>query len=311
MLKKKILIIKLGAFGDIILSEGLMRCIRSHHPNDHITLLTRKSYVTLMEGAPHFDAVMIDPHIARWHIHKQFRFRRLLLEQNFDYVYDLQNNARSQGFQKWLKGAQISARFDDAAYHDDLQRNPHKSIRDILAQQIAHAGVNISDGILPDLRWAAPPPDEIDSILTAAGLKSNFVLLIPGSSAKNAQKRWGYYKELAQMLKAQGIACATVPGHDERALCETIDATMLLDDGKPLSFQQMAGLEPHCRYVVGNDTGPTHLMSAVKTKGLVLFARNNFSAARTGIDKIYDVITVDNFDDLKPQQVLAHIQKAY
>ncbi len=37
---EKILIIKLGAFGDVMMSDGAFRDIRAHHQNAHISVLT-------------------------------------------------------------------------------------------------------------------------------------------------------------------------------------------------------------------------------------------------------------------------------
>ena len=106
------------------------------------------------------------------------------------------------------------------------------------------------------------------------------------------------------MLQAQNINCATAPGPDEIELCRTIPAAILLDNGKPLSFEQMIGLAPYCAYVVGNDTGPTHLMAAANTHGLALFNTQNTTATQTGIDQFYDIISVDDFAELHTTQIL-------
>ena len=52
---KRILIIKLGALGDVMMAEGVMRCIRQHYSKSHITLMTEPLYARFMNKAPHFD----------------------------------------------------------------------------------------------------------------------------------------------------------------------------------------------------------------------------------------------------------------
>ena len=56
--RRAILVIKLGALGDIILAMEAFQAIRKHHPADSITLLTRRQFVGLTEQMPWFDAII-------------------------------------------------------------------------------------------------------------------------------------------------------------------------------------------------------------------------------------------------------------
>ena len=56
----KVLVIKLGAFGDVVLAEGALRDIRRHHPKATITTLTTPGYAAIFERCPHVDVVEID-----------------------------------------------------------------------------------------------------------------------------------------------------------------------------------------------------------------------------------------------------------
>lgn len=51
---KKILVIKLGALGDIILALEAFHAIRAHHPHAHLTRLTRPAYAALGRRMPWF-----------------------------------------------------------------------------------------------------------------------------------------------------------------------------------------------------------------------------------------------------------------
>ncbi len=62
---KKILVIRLGALGDFVLSFGPFAAIRAQHPEAHITLLTTAPFARLGRLSPWFDAVVIDPR-APW-----------------------------------------------------------------------------------------------------------------------------------------------------------------------------------------------------------------------------------------------------
>ena len=56
----RILVIKLGALGNVILSLGPFAAIRRHHTNAHITLLTTAPYAAWLASSPYFDDVWID-----------------------------------------------------------------------------------------------------------------------------------------------------------------------------------------------------------------------------------------------------------
>src|SRR5436305_14923468 len=57
---KKILVIKLGALGDIVQAMAPAAAIREHHRGAEIVLLTTAPYAALAKQAPYFDAVWID-----------------------------------------------------------------------------------------------------------------------------------------------------------------------------------------------------------------------------------------------------------
>jgi ADP-heptose:LPS heptosyltransferase len=74
----------------------------------------------------------------------------------------------------------------------------------------------------------------------------------------------------------------TVPGPDDLDLCRTIPGIMLTGPHKYLDFFQLAGVLQKAGYVVGNDSGPSHLASHLGTPGLALFS-GHVPAYRTGI----------------------------
>ena len=59
-MKNNILVIKHGAFGDIILAGAAMEAIRSHHTNDYIVCLTMERFKSILIESPWFDTVVSD-----------------------------------------------------------------------------------------------------------------------------------------------------------------------------------------------------------------------------------------------------------
>src|SRR4029077_7767159 len=92
---RRILVIRYGGFGDIVLSMGAFRTIRAHHSGDWITVLTTERFGDLLTKSGYFDEVLIDDRLKPWQLAGWFRLARRLRGKRFDRVYDLQRNQRT------------------------------------------------------------------------------------------------------------------------------------------------------------------------------------------------------------------------
>ena len=114
---------------------------------------------------------------------------------------------------------------------------------------------------------------------------------------------------MVKELASRNIKAVTAPGPDEYDLCANLPATMLMDGDKFLSLGQLVGLARHCGFVVGNDTGPTHMLAAANTKGVALFGSDHSPAVNTGIDSVYQVVEKPTVRDISVPEVLAAIDQ--
>lgn len=276
-----ILIIKLGALGDLFQAEGALHDIRLHHPGARITLLTGPAYRALMQRCPWVDRVELDPRAPRWRLDRMVDLRRRLRAAPFAMVYDLQNVSRTAFYRRWFlphtpwsgtaPGCSHPHRAVDPKRIPSLQR---------LAGQLADAGVPVLHALAPDLGWVA---DDVSGILADAGVRRPYVVLLPGSSARLPHKRWPGYAALAERLIAGGTTVVTVPGPDELDLCRSIPG-ITLTEGKWLNYFQLAGVLAGARLVIGNDSGPTHLAAHLGRPTVALFG-SHMAACLTGIDR--------------------------
>ena len=278
---EEILIIKLGALGDLFQSEGALHDIRLHHPAARITLLTGPAYRKLMERCPWIDAVETDPRAPRWRLDRMFDLRRRLTARPYSMVYDLQNVSRTAFYRRWFLPHTPWSGTAPGCSHPHRAPDP-KRIPSLerLAGQLEDAGVPVRHTPAPDLSWAA---DDVREILAEAGVSEPYVVLLPGSSARLPQKRWPGYAELAGRLIARGVKVVTVPGPEELDLCRTIPGTMLTA-GRWLNFFQLAGVLTGARLAVGNDSGPTHLSAHLGRPTVALFG-SHMAARLTGIQR--------------------------
>jgi ADP-heptose:LPS heptosyltransferase len=246
----RVLVIRHGAFGDIILTLPAFAAIRAHHPGAEITLLTTKPYAKLLGAAPWFDRVVVDAKPEWWNLPGLLRLRGAL--RGFDMVYDLQTSGRSSryfalaGRPRW-SGIAKGCACPDAANRETLHT------RERLEQQLRLAGVAMA---VPDLSWLAAP---------VPGLPARYAVLVPGGSAHRPEKRWP-----AENFAALGLEQPVVVGTAAEApLAEAIGGINLA--GKT-DFFQLATVLRGASLAIGNDTGPMHLAAALGVPCVSLFS---------------------------------------
>ena len=274
-MSEHILVIKHGAFGDIIQADGALRDIRVGHPQAHISLLTTPPYRTLMSRCPHVDAILLDRRARPWQLGEHFALWRTLRGGHFTRVYDLQKSARSERYRRWIlphtpwfgRSSEVDREISALASFTPLLR----------AAGIEPVHVNA-----PCVDWMV---DDMTELLAAHGVRAPFIALIPGSSAAHPHKRWPHYAALGEALLAHGFDVVTAPGPDELELARSLPGHALLKaDGKYLDWFELAGVLARADFVIGNDTGPSHLAAHLGRPGLALFGPHT-SAARTAIER--------------------------
>lgn len=268
---KKILVIKLGALGDIFATTSAFEGIRKHHPRDHITLLTTALYENFAKQLGFFDEILLDDRARLTHLKKLWKLIKTLRSKSFDRVYDLQMVDRTNLYSYLIRLGKRTewvgtARGASHRYH--LPKVP-------TYHQERLRGLLQAGGITP-----LPPLDltRLSGDIKAFPVKLPYVLFAPGASAAHRQtKCWPLerYAEVAVTLVNAGLTPVIVGVADEdnriiTNLCpEAIDLT-----GKT-TVLDMITLATHADFAIGNDTGPMHIASTCLCPVLVLFFGTN------------------------------------
>ncbi|HZT88261.1 MAG TPA: glycosyltransferase family 9 protein [Stellaceae bacterium] len=300
----RILVIKLGALGDIVQVMGPAAAIRAHHRDAAITFLTTAPFAELARAAPYFDEVWIDERPGWDDPRGVWRLARRLREGGFDRVYDFQTRVRTAAY-FWLMrrrgGPEWSGIAPGASHPHANPARTRLHTLDRQADQLRHAGID-RDVPLPDLSWA--PAD-----LERFGLPPDYMLLIPGGAPHRPRKRWpvGHYAMLARRLAAAGLTPVAVGGREEKPLGAAIAAAepKTRDLTGQTGFGDIAALGRGARRVVGNDTGPMHLAVAGGAAATVLYsdASNPDLTAPRGRDVV--VLRRPDLADLPVDEVAA------
>jgi ADP-heptose:LPS heptosyltransferase len=258
----KILVIKHGALGDIILAASAFAAIRAAHAEDEITLMTTPPFAGFLSASPWFNHIITDARPDFWNIPGVMKLRRQL--RGFDMVYDLQTSSRSSRYFELAGKPRWSGVASGCALPDANQQRDFIHTRERLTGQLAAAGiVELSP---PDLSWAKA---DISRFM----LPPRFALLVPGAAPHRPEKRWPEAK-FAALAKQLPMPAVVVGSKFEAPLAaairsfapQTIDLTGQTSLSELLSVINLASL------AVGNDTGPMHMAAALGVTSLVMFS---------------------------------------
>lgn len=279
--KKNILIIKLSALGDIILSTPGFRAIRKKFQNAKIFLLTTKASKEAVERCPYIDRIILMEK-AKNNLGAILKTSRKLRRYHFDLVVDLQNNHKSHMI-SFFSGSSSRYGWDNGKFSfllNHRQKWTKEEMDPVSHQQklLELLDVQIKDRKLEF--WISDDNKKyIDEFL-----RNNWVVpsqpLIGfniSSSLKWQSKRWPLenFIELADILAKEIKARIVLTGTNEDAgLCEYFEKNSVV---KPINacgrtnFAQLAGLIQRCKVYVTGDSAPLHMAIASGTASVAFF----------------------------------------
>ncbi len=271
-MQERILIIRLGALGDLVLCFQAFQSIRDAHPNAEIAILTMPAFADFAKQMPWFNRVIVDSRAPGWRIDEWIKMARNVRDFAPTRVYDLQGKFRQTILYALLggpKGPEWSGAAPGCSHPRLWPPVEGMHYTDFVAAQLRRADVKMAKEV--HLSWLEAPLDKFR-------LPSKFVLLIPGCAPERSYKRWppGRYSDLATKLRADDIYSVAIgTAHDSQVIHEIVEHT---DDVINLcgqtSLGQVAALARRSDGVVGNDTGPTHLAAAVGAKTMALLSEH-------------------------------------
>ena len=301
----RILVIKLGAFGDFAAAMGLFRAVRDYHPGARITLLTTPPFEEWAKAGGWFDEVWTDGRPSGL---KAFAgLVRRARNAHFDRVYDLQTNSRSNLlFHALRPNPPEWSGIAWGASHPHA--NPRRDFMHGFAakrEQLLMAG--IAGVPNTDISWAAKIPLRFD-------ITRPFALLVPGGAAHRPAKRWPVerYAALASALSSRGFTPVVVGRQDEEPLAEEINkvASDVVSLVGQTSFADLIALGREAALAVGNDTGPMHLFAAAGCPMLVLFGAESSPELNVPHGAQVKSLQAKPIADLTVEQVLNAVPEA-
>ncbi len=268
---ERVLVIKLSALGDFIQATGVFNDIRAAHPHAEITLMTSKPMMFLAEKHPAFNQIAIDPKPKFWQLKNMCTLKKFLKE--FDMVYDLQNNDRTNWYFKLAGKPKWSGIAKGCSHPQILEDRRALHNLDRIEDQLKQANINTSHK--PDVTYAQ---ENASPILKKHNLKKGtYAVIVAGCSPQHPKKRWGKYVELIKELEQKNIPTVLVGTKaEEQDLNNIAKQTKALNLCNQTSIGELIDLFQKSACAIGNDTGPMHIAAAsLCPKGLTIFGEES------------------------------------
>jgi ADP-heptose:LPS heptosyltransferase len=303
-----ILIIKHGSLGDLIQANGAIKDIKEFYENRKVFLLTSAPYSIFMSECPYIDGVITDKRLPRWNLFFLYNLKKLLSKYNFSKVFDLQNSRRTRFYRNFiLKNAEWSSSTDTLEVGQSKKDFDNYPVLDRMELQLKKNNIPTKYVKNVDLSWAK----EDLSKLTQQYTNRDYILIFPFCSKKHQNKKWPFFKDLISKIRREyknNYSVLIAPGPDELEEANQLNAKIVTDNGESISIKMLISLINDAKFIIANDTGPAHIASHLKKKGLVLFG-NHTSAEKVSIQNSnFRALTVKNLADLDVDTVMQEVK---
>ncbi len=259
---KNILIIKLGALGDVVMASGLIKQIKRHHRHDNLSLLTSPAYTELFQPADKFELVTYN----RKSLLATLSIIRWCRQKGFARLYDLQSNDRTRVI------CSLSGIPEKVGTHPHYPYNMHPNsvyagqchIHSRMLEVLRAAGLSFANAD-PCLSPDEQHHNRASRWLRQQGLLNRrFVIMHGGASRGHPEKRWPYFSDLALRLKTAGLETLWIGGKDEGETNRLLAEITGVNGSGAFSLLELVALTQHARFAVTNDSGPMHVLACGK-----------------------------------------------
>ncbi len=281
--KQNILVIKMSAIGDVILSVPSLRAIRAKFPNARIKVLTALASRDVLDGCPYIDdRIVCDFNGKHKGIKGLWRLAGEVRKESFEMVIDLQNNRKSH-ILAYMSYSALRYGYDNGKFSFLLNKKIKNNA--LYLDPIEHQfRVLRMAGVKPADKKLALWPSARDDAGATKFLRENWVK--PGqrlvginvrASARWASKNWpaGHITELCDRLAKEYNVRAVLTGTGEDA--DFAEAIAGSAKSKPIvaagrtTIMELTALIKFFKVFLTSDSAPMHVSSAVGTPFVAIF----------------------------------------
>ena len=270
---QRILIVLLGAIGDVTRALPLLMRLRRASPYSHIAWAVEPAAAPLLDYHPALNDILIY-HRARG-LRAFVRFLRAVRRQKFDLVLDLQRHAKS-GLVSWWSAAPVRLGFHRTnSKEGNWLFNTHsiEPVADFslklgqylkFTERLGLEGQEGAPAVEFGLRLRPGEEQRVERLLT--NTPQPFAAFFLGSRWPS---RFWFAEQTAQVARAlrtgHGLGVVLLGGPGEVAFARAIrraGGPGLTDLSGQTSLRELIGIFSRCRVAFGPDSGPMHIAAA-------------------------------------------------
>lgn len=278
----KILIIRLGSIGDVVLTTPVIAALKLSHPDADLDFLVKKEYHELLVGNPNIRRVIPFDGSRHKGLKGLLEIAGELRKEGYRYVIDLHGNMRSRVISALIPGSK-TLRYDKQALKRRLLLHgfrPHTK-HTVDAYLSVLAPLFIGAYLKPTPATAIYLSQEEEkgaaSFMAQHSVSEGSTIVGLNPGARWQTKRWleeGFIELGKRAVAELGAKVLIFGGPDEIELSERVSDGIGIDAfsvaGK-IGLREAAALIKMCSVFVTNDSGPMHIATAVGTPVVAIF----------------------------------------
>ncbi len=291
---KKILLIKMGAVGDLIMASSFFEAVRQNFPQTRISHLVSDHLLPTVKENPHIDRFIPADSDALYkggwfsQLREVFRLVALLRKERFDTVFVL-HWAWQFNVLAFLCGIPVRVGFKrdwgrlflTHRVRPDENQNNREAYLNLLRIWGASVRYQKSHYYLSEQedRFLETFVEE-----HRMGAEEQLIALAPGGGRNIKQtmltRLWPvdrYIELIGNFLQAGPYRIVLIAGPDDGPVIQPIlERYPQCIDTRALSFGEKASILRRCRLLVGNDSAPIHMSTALDIPTYSLWGPTNF-----------------------------------
>jgi len=269
--------------GDVVLTTPLLKTLKTGLPGIQTHMLVSRGTEAVLSSHPHADRVLCFDSEKAENIRYAANFIIRLRKEKYDAVIDLTGNDRSALFTR-VSGARVRIGYagenrlrENLAYNLQIQAvlgSIHTVDHHLKAAEIF--GLHAED-IHPFIAVTSDQRLRVNSLLSARGINpsESFAIIHPG--ARRPYKSWPperFARIGDYVIRTYGLHLLVSGSREEETVCAAIAEKMrekALNLAGQVPLSDLPALISKSRCLIGNDSAPIHISTAVSTPVIALF----------------------------------------
>jgi len=276
---KKILIVDFGFLGDTIISLPAIKSIRNKYPDAQIDIIINSKFKEIWEYNKYYTNlidfdILWSRYNKRFHIRDLFNYLKTILEirkQKYDLAIDLRGDIRNIFFLIYMSNANNRVGFDITGGNYFLTNVVEFPFKNEVENNLAIAKSLGGKEESYDYKISKKEEEEVNKLIKEKGIKRNFILLFPSSGYKAKEWQSDRWAEFIDKTHSQIVMAGTEKDEEKILKISRLTKKQTINLIGDLSINELAALIKKSKLVIGCDSGPLHLTSALNKTSIVLF----------------------------------------